>query len=79
MKAVEKVFSRIGVRLHGLPVLHSKIVAIDSGLLYFGSCSWFSDDRHGQYARHETSFVYRGPHLEDEMRNIIDSKKRRKK
>ena len=79
MEAVEKVLSRIGVRLHGLPVLHSKFVAIDSVLLSIGSCSWFSADRHGQYARHETSFVYGGSHLEVEMRTIIDSKKRLKK
>ena len=30
MEAVEKAFSRIGARLHKLPKLHSKIVAIDT-------------------------------------------------
>lgn len=79
MEAVEKVFSRIGVRLHRLPKLHSKIVAIDSDLLSIGSYNWLSADRHGQYARHETSFVYHGPHLEGEIRTIIDSLKRREK
>ncbi len=77
MEAVEKTFSRIGVRLHKLPKLHSKIVAIDSDLLCIGSYNWLSADRHGQYARHETSFVYRGLHLESEIRTIIDSLKRR--
>lgn len=79
MEAVEKAFSRIGVRLHKLPKLHSKIVAIDTDLLCIGSYNWLSADRQGQYARHETSFVYRGQHLEDEIRTILDSLKRREK
>lgn len=79
MEAVEKTFSQIGVRLHKLPKLHSKIVAIDSELLCIGSYNWLSADRHGQYARHETSFVYRGLHLASEIRTIIDSLKRREK
>jgi phosphatidylserine/phosphatidylglycerophosphate/cardiolipin synthase-like enzyme len=79
MEAVEKVFARIGVRLHKLPKLHSKIVAIDDGLLCIGSYNWLSADRQGQYARHETSFVYRGQHLQDEIRTIIESLKRREK
>jgi hypothetical protein len=57
MEAVEKVFARIGVRLHKLPKLHSKIVAIDSDVLCSGSYNWLSADRQGQYERHETSFV----------------------
>lgn len=71
--AVEKAFSKIGVRLHKLPKLHSKIVAIDTNLLCIGSYNWLSADRHGQYARHETSFVYRGQHLEEEISTIADS------
>ncbi|TCM78371.1 AAA domain-containing protein [Rhodovulum steppense] len=77
MEAVEKTFARIGVRLHKLPKLHSKIVAIDDDLLCIGSYNWLSADRQGQYARHETSFVYRGQHLEDEIRTIKDSLKHR--
>ncbi|MGO4441367.1 AAA domain-containing protein [Rhizobium sp. RAF56] len=79
MEAVEKAFSRIGVRLHKLPKLHSKIVAIDTDLLCIGSYNWLSADRHGQYARHETSFVYRGQHLEEEISTIIGSLRRREK
>lgn len=79
MEAVEKAFAKIGVRLHKLPKLHSKIVAIDTDQLCIGSYNWLSADRHGQYARHETSFVYRGNHLEDEIRTIVDSLKRREK
>jgi hypothetical protein len=76
MEAVEKTFSRIGVRLHKLPKLHSKIIAIDTDLLCIGSYNWLSADRHGQYARHETSFVYRGKHLEEEISTIVGSRKR---
>jgi phosphatidylserine/phosphatidylglycerophosphate/cardiolipin synthase-like enzyme len=70
-KAVERAFSRTGVRLHKLPKLHSKIVAIDTDLLCIGSYNWLSADRHGQYAHHETSFVYRGRHLEEEISTIV--------
>ncbi|CAN1576054.1 DEXXQc_Upf1-like domain containing protein [Paracoccaceae bacterium] len=79
MEAVEKVFSKIGVRLHKLPKLHSKIVAIDTDLLCIGSYNWLSADRHGQYARHETSFVYRGQHLEEEIATIVGSLRGREK
>ncbi|WP_375569812.1 hypothetical protein ABWH93_17295 [Seohaeicola saemankumensis] len=33
MEAVEKIFSQIGVQLHKLPKLHSKIVTINSDVL----------------------------------------------
>lgn len=77
MEAIEKAFSRIGVRLHKLPKLHSKIVAIDTDLLCIGSYNWLSADRRGQYARHETSFVYRGRHLEEEISTIVISLRHR--
>ena len=77
MEAVEKAFSGIGVRLHKLPKLHSKIVAIDTDLLCIGSYNWLSADRDGQYARHVTSFVYRGRHLEEEISTIGGSRRRR--
>jgi hypothetical protein len=77
MEAVEKAFSRIGVRLHKLPKLHSKIVAIDTDLLCIGSYNWLSADRQGQYARHETSFVYQGQHLDEEISTIVGSLRRR--
>jgi hypothetical protein len=77
MDAVEKAFSRIGVRLHKIPKLHSKIVAIDTDLLCIGSYNWLSADRQGQYARHETSFVYRGRHLDEEISTIVGGLRRR--
>ena len=69
----EAALTDIGVRLHKVPRLHSKIVAIDNDLLAIGSYNWLSADRHGKYARHETSFVYRGQHLESEISTIFQS------
>lgn len=77
MEAVESKLSAIGVAVHRVPKLHSKIVAVDKALLCAGSFNWLSADRKGQYARHETSFVYRGPHLEDEIEIIRDGLARR--
>ncbi|MBC7283292.1 AAA domain-containing protein [Hoeflea sp.] len=77
IEAVEQVLTRIGVNLHKLPKLHSKIVCIDADQLCIGSYNWLSADRHGQYARHETSVAYRGQHLEDEIETIVGSLKRR--
>ncbi|MHA7774775.1 AAA domain-containing protein [Roseibium sp. M-1] len=70
MEAVEGKLSEIGVAMHRVPKLHSKIVTVDKDLLCAGSFNWLSADRNGQYARHETSFVYRGAHLEDEIKII---------
>ncbi|OAN73943.1 hypothetical protein A8B78_17480 [Jannaschia sp. EhC01] len=77
MEAVERRLSAIGVAVHRVPKLHSKIVTVDQSLLCAGSFNWLSADRNGQYARHETSFVYRGPHLEDEIKTIRDGLARR--
>jgi hypothetical protein len=70
MEAVERRLAEIGVAMHRIPKLHSKIVTVDHSLLCAGSFNWLSADRKGQYARHETSFVYRGEHLEDEIQTI---------
>ena len=72
MEALELKLSAIGVNIKRVPKLHSKIVAVDSGLLCAGSFNWLSADRNGQYARHETSFVYRGPQVEGEIKVIRD-------
>tara|TARA_B110000908_G_C10167152_1_gene409004 strand:+ start:24 stop:1196 length:1173 start_codon:yes stop_codon:yes gene_type:complete len=79
MEAVERKLTEIGVTVHRVPKLHSKIVTVDKALLCAGSFNWLSADRKGQYARHETSFVYRGPHLEEEIKTIRDGLARRAK
>ncbi|MCR9088800.1 MAG: AAA domain-containing protein [Rhodobacteraceae bacterium] len=77
MEAVERSLSEIRITVHRVPKLHSKIVTVDKALLCAGSFNWLSADRKGQYARHETSFVYRGPHLEDEIKTIREGLTRR--
>jgi hypothetical protein len=47
--------------------VHSKIVMADEELLCVGSFNWLSAQRHGDYVRHETSMVYRGPDVSDEL------------
>ncbi len=79
METVERRLSAIGVAVCRVPKLHSKIVTVDTALLCAGSFNWLSADRNGQYARHETSFVYRGPHLEDEIKTIRNGLARRAK
>ncbi|WP_323768481.1 phospholipase D-like domain-containing protein [Antarctobacter sp.] len=79
IEAVERRFSETGAAVHRVPKLHSKIVTVDKDLLCAGSFNWLSADRKGQYARHETSFVYRGGHLEDEIKNIRDGLAKRAK
>ena len=72
MEAVERMLSAIGITVKRVPKLHSKIVTVDNALLCAGSFNWLSADRNGQYARHETSFVYRGQHLENEIKAVRD-------
>lgn len=71
--------TQIGVTLHRLEKLHSKIIAVDNELLCVGSFNWLSADREGQYVRHETSYVYRGEQIEAEIRVTRDDLKRRAK
>ncbi|MFJ4434138.1 AAA domain-containing protein [Pseudomonas sp. NPDC089395] len=56
----------------GIPVrivnkVHSKIVMADQSLLCVGSFNWLSAQREGDYVRHETSMVYRGVDVNDEI------------
>jgi phosphatidylserine/phosphatidylglycerophosphate/cardiolipin synthase-like enzyme len=75
--AADDALKQIGVTLHRLEKLHSKIVAVEDTLLCVGSFNWLSADREGQYARHETSYVYRGEDVEAEIRVTREDLKRR--
>lgn len=57
--------------------VHSKIVAADLEVYCVGSFNWFSAARDGEYARHETSLVYRGTALRREIEAVFDSLERR--
>ena len=63
----------MGVGLNEVRRIHSKIVMGDEALLCVGSFNWLSARRSGEYARHETSVVYKGSHLADEIGVIIAS------
>jgi hypothetical protein len=69
--------TRIGVPVHAVGQLHSKLVWADDAVLAVGSFNWLSAHRTGEYARHETSAVYRGEHLGHEIHILEDSLKAR--
>ena len=72
-----EVLSGLGATLHAVKKLHSKLVWVDDALLVFGSFNWFSAHRTGEFARHETSIVYRGKNLGPEIQTNEDSLKAR--
>ncbi|KRE22548.1 hypothetical protein ASE66_25485 [Bosea sp. Root483D1] len=67
----------LGATLHAVQQLHSKMIWADDALLAIGSFNWFSAHRTGEFARHETSVVYRGQHLSPEIQILEDSLKAR--
>lgn len=67
------LLSAQGVSLQGVEQLHSKLVWADENLLAVGSFNWCSAHRSGEYARHETSIVYKGAHLETEISILKNS------
>ncbi|MCQ1850120.1 AAA domain-containing protein [Neorhizobium galegae] len=77
MDEAAAALKQIGVILHRLEKLHSKIVVVDDDLLCVGSFNWLSADREGQYARHETSYIYQGKDVEAEIRITKEDLKRR--
>lgn len=47
--------------------VHSKLLMADQELLCVGSFNWLSAQREGDFLRHETSMVYRGVAVRDEI------------
>ncbi|UMZ14629.1 hypothetical protein I9018_13435 [Pseudomonas sp. MPFS] len=47
--------------------VHSKLLMADQELLCVGSFNWLSAQREGDFVRHETSMVYRGKAVRDEI------------
>ncbi|TCJ14923.1 phospholipase [Parasulfuritortus cantonensis] len=56
-----------GIQLVIVNKVHSKIVACDDDLLCMGSFNWFGAAREGDYKRHETSLVYKGSAVSNEI------------
>lgn len=63
-----EALQKAGVEMIYVRRVHSKIVIADEDLLCVGSFNWFSANRDGKHARHETSLVYCGPHLATEIK-----------
>ena len=77
LEEARTALAAIGVALKEVRRLHSKIVLAGETLLSVGSYNWLSADRVGKYARHETSLVYQGSHLSEEIEVITESLRRR--
>ena len=73
LEAAKLALHKVGVRVHEVRQLHSKIVIVDANRLCIGSYNWLSADRKGRYARHETSIVYNGSQLKGEIEVIKQS------
>ncbi|HEM7145542.1 TPA: DNA helicase [Providencia stuartii] len=57
--------------------VHSKIVIGDDNLLCIGSFNWFSASREAKYERYDTSMVYCGGSLKEEIQAIHNNLERR--
>ncbi|MFD1228634.1 AAA domain-containing protein [Pseudochrobactrum kiredjianiae] len=75
---IRKALTNIGVTIVYVRKMHSKIVIIDKKILSVGSFNWLSADRNGEYTRHETSLVYKGNVLNNEIKTIQESLEQRK-
>ncbi|KQH73491.1 AAA domain-containing protein [Xylella fastidiosa] len=67
----------VGIEVHFVDRVHSKMVIGDDEVFCVGSFNWFSANRSAMYARHETSLVYRGRGLADERQTRLDSLRQR--
>lgn len=70
--AVEKL-NKMGIATKLVNRVHSKIVIEDEELLCVGSFNWFSATREDKYQRYDTSLVYRGEDVKNEIKAIYGS------
>lgn len=62
-----RVLRDAGVTVNFVRQVHSKVVIGDEDIYCIGSFNWFGAQRTGPYVRHETSMLYRGPELVQEI------------
>ncbi|MDX7992768.1 AAA domain-containing protein [Xenorhabdus littoralis] len=67
----------LGITTKLVKRVHSKIVIGDMSLLCVGSFNWFSATRDANYERYDTSLVYRGENLKNEILTIGNSLEQR--
>ncbi len=77
LESIRVFCANTGIKLTLVRQLHSKIIVQGDRLLSIGSYNWLSASRTGEYARHETSFVYQGPQLTEEIALILGSLRHR--
>ncbi|HAL9647204.1 TPA: DNA helicase [Escherichia coli] len=70
--AVERL-NNMGIATKLVNRVHSKIVIRDEELLCVGSFNWFSAAREDKYQRYDTSLVYRGEGVKNEIKAIYSS------
>lgn len=70
LKLAADELKKAGVELIYTRQMHSKIVLVDECMLCVGSFNWFSAAREGNQAFHETSLVYTGSNVANEI-NVI--------
>ncbi|ALR05999.1 AAA family ATPase [Xylella fastidiosa] len=61
----------VGIEVHFVDRVHSKTVIGDDEVFCIGSFNWFSASRSAMYAKHETSLVYRGRGVVDEIQTEL--------
>lgn len=62
-----KALRDAGIAVNFVRQVHSKLVIGDEDVYCIGSFNWFGARRSGQFVRHETSMLYRGPDLVPEI------------
>ncbi len=77
LKSALSDLESLGISTKLVKRVHSKIVIGDTSLLCVGSFNWFSTTRDINYELYDTSLVYRGKRLEDEILTIENSLEQR--
>lgn len=78
LHATAETLGAAGIETIFVGRVHSKIVMADDNVYCVGSFNWFSASRDVQFARHETSLVYRGPDLKEEIEVMRESLRSRR-
>ena len=72
-----KILNEKGITTKLVRRVHSKIVISDDNLLCIGSFNWFSASREPQYENYDTSMVYCGESLKEEVKVIFNNLNKR--
>lgn len=67
----------LGISTRLVDRIHSKVVIGDEGLLCVGSFNWFSASRDENFKRYDTSMVYVGDALKNEIKIIYSNLEQR--